>query len=118
MNKVILIGRLTKDPECNTFSDGRMVANFTLAVDRPFTNKEGDKQADFVSIVLWEKTAELVKKYTKKGHQLAVSGRIQTRTYTNSDGEKKYTTEVIGEQIQFLTNKNQSQDIDDVGVPY
>lgn len=106
MNKAILIGRLTKEPECKTFPDGRMVASFVLAIDRTFTNKDGEKDTDFIPIVLWGKTAELVAKYTKKGHMLAVSGRIQTRNYVNSDGEKKYATEVIGEAIQFLTTKN------------
>ena len=99
MNKVILMGRLTRDPEVRyTQTNNTLVASFSLAVNRRFT-REGDAQtADFINIVAWGKTGEFCSKYFKKGQQVAVVGRIQTRTWEDQSGQKRYTTEVIAEE--------------------
>ncbi|KPU42904.1 single-stranded DNA-binding protein A [Oxobacter pfennigii] len=103
MNKVVLIGRLTRDPELRfTAGSGTAVATFTLAVDRQFKNKDGQKEADFINIVVWNKLAELVSNYLVKGRQVAIAGRIQTRSYEGNDGQKRYVTEVVAEDVQFL----------------
>lgn len=102
MNKVVLIGRLTKDPELKfTPGNGTAVSTFTLAVDRR-GSKDGQKEADFISVVAWGKTAELVANYMSKGKLLGVSGRIQARSYDAKDGTKRYVTEVVAEEVQFL----------------
>ena len=104
MNTVILIGRLTKDPELTYIATtGKAVAKFSLAVDRTFTGKDGQKQADFFNIVVWGKQAEAVANYTSKGSQVAIRGNIQNRSYETSSGEKRYITEIIAEQVQFLS---------------
>lgn len=106
MNKVTLIGRLTKDPELKfTPSNGTAVATFTLAVDRRF-KKEGQQQADFINIVVWNKAAEYVANYSGKGKMLAVAGRIETRSYDAKDGSKRYVTEVIAEEVKVLEWNN------------
>jgi single stranded DNA-binding protein (ssb) len=102
LNKVVLIGRLTKDPELKfTPGTGTAVATFTIAVDRRFS-KDGQKEADFVPIVVWGKQAESTANYTGKGKLIGISGRIQTRSYDAKDGTKRYVTEVIAEEVQFL----------------
>lgn len=102
MNKVVLIGRLTKDPELRfTPGTGTAVATFTLAVDRKFS-KEGQREADFVPVVVWGKSAENTANYVGKGKLVGVSGRIQTRSYDAKDGSKRYVTEVVAEEVQFL----------------
>ncbi|ACA47059.1 single-stranded DNA-binding protein [Clostridium botulinum] len=102
MNKVVLIGRLTKDPELKfTPGNGTAVANFTLAVDRRFS-KDGQREADFIPIVVWGKQAESTANYMSKGKLMGVSGRIQTRSYEAKDGTKRYITEVIAEEVKFL----------------
>jgi single-strand DNA-binding protein len=102
MNKVILIGRLTADPELRTTTNGTSVVSFRLAVDRR-VKQQGQPDADFIPVVVWGKLAEnVVAKYCGKGRQIAVSGRLQTRTWTGNDGEKRYTTEVIAEELQLL----------------
>lgn len=119
MNKVILMGRLTKDVEVRyTQTNNIMVASFSLAVNRRFT-KEGEQQADFINIVAWNKTAEFVSKYFKKGQQVAVVGRIQTRNYEDDQGQKHYVTEVVAEEVYPIwnktkdeQNKNQSEDFE------
>ncbi|MGG1880343.1 single-stranded DNA-binding protein [Paenibacillus cisolokensis] len=103
LNQVVLIGRLTKDPELRYTPSGVAVAQFTLAVDRPFTNQEGQKEADFIPVVVWKAIAENVANYVKKGNQVAVTGRIQVRNYENNEGRRVYVTEVVGQNIQFLT---------------
>lgn len=109
MNKVILIGRLTRDPELRfTAGSGTAVSTFTLAVDRTFKNKDGQKEADFINIVVWNKRAEVVANYLRKGSLVAVSGRIQTRSYEGNDGQKKYVTEVVADDFQFLDKKDSS----------
>jgi single-strand DNA-binding protein len=103
VNKVVLIGRLTKDPELKfTPGTGTAVATFTLAVDRRIPNKTGQREADFVPIVVWGKQAESTANYMSKGKLMGVSGRIQVRSYDAKDGTKRYVTEVVAEDVQFL----------------
>ncbi|MBZ4662795.1 MAG: single-stranded DNA-binding protein [Caloramator sp.] len=103
MNKAILIGRLTKDPELKfTPSSGIAVANFTLAVDRNYTNQEGKREADFIPVICWRKLAENVANNLNKGRLVAVSGSIQTRKYQAQDGSTRYATEVVAEEVKFL----------------
>lgn len=106
MNNVSLVGRLTRDPELRSLSDGRAVVNFNLAINRTFTNATGEREADFVPVVLWNRQAENLVKYCTKGSQVAVSGRIQTRSYDHSDGTKRYVTEVVAENLTFLSSRN------------
>lgn len=109
MNKVILMGRLTREPEVR-YSQGdnaSAVARFSLAVDRRF-KKDGDQTADFINCVAFGKTAEFIEKYGHKGTKFVVEGRIQTGNYTNKDGQKIYTTDVVVEQVEFAESKNTS----------
>ena len=107
MNKVILMGRLTKDPEVRyTQANNTQVTSFTLAVNRRFT-KEGEQQADFINCIAWSKTAEFVSKYFKKGQQVAVIGRIQVRNYEDDKGTKHYITEIIAEEVYFAGDKKE-----------
>ena len=109
MNKVVLMGRLTKDPETRyTQTNNIQVTSFTLAVNRRFT-KDGEQQADFINIVAWNKTAEFVSKYFRKGQQVGVIGRIQTRNYDDDKGVKHYITEVIAEEVYFADSKKEGQ---------
>ena len=109
MNKTILMGRLTKDPDTRyTQTTNTQVTSFTLAVNRRFV-KEGEQQADFINIVAWSKTAEFVSKYFKKGQQVGVIGRIQTRTWDDDQGQKHYVTEVIAEEVYFADSKKEGQ---------
>ncbi|NFN09371.1 single-stranded DNA-binding protein [Clostridium botulinum] len=106
MNKVVLIGRLTKDPELRfTPGKGSPVTTFTLAVDK-LRKKDGENQADFIPIVVWGKQAESTANYMTKGSQMAISGRIQTRNYEAKDGTKRYVTEVVATEVQFLSKSN------------
>lgn len=109
MNKVVLIGRLTRDPELKfTPGTGTAVATFTLAVDRR-ASKSGQKEADFIPIVVWGKQAESTANYMSKGKLMGVSGRIQTRSYDAKDGTKRYVTEVVADEVQFLEWGNGSK---------
>lgn len=102
MNKVVLIGRLTKDPELKyTPGSGNAVTTITLAVDRRFS-KDGQREADFIPVVIWGKSAESTAQYMAKGRLLAVQGRIQTRSYEAKDGGRRYVTEVVAEEVKFL----------------
>ena len=105
MNKVTLIGRLTKDPELRYTSSNIAVASFTLAVDRGYTGQNGERQADFLNIVVWRKPAENVKKFLTKGSQVAVDGSIQTRSYDDQNGQKRYITERLANSVEFLGSK-------------
>lgn len=105
MNKVFLIGRLTRDPELRYTSSNLPVATFSLAVNRNFTSQSGEREADFINIVVWRKQAENVKNYLSQGSQVAIDGRLQTRTYDGEDGKKRYITEVIADNVQFLDSK-------------
>ena len=107
MNKAILIGRLTRDPELRYTSSNRAVCQFTVAIDRPFTNQaSGQREADFINVVAWDKTGENIGKYMTKGRLIAVEGRIQTRNYENSEGRRVYVTEVVASNVQFLESRN------------
>ena len=107
MNKVVLIGRLTRDPELRYTSSNVPTASFSLAVNRPFQNQSGVREADFINIVVWRKPAETAKKYLTKGSLIAVEGRIQTRNYDGADGKKVYVTEVVADNFEFLETKAQ-----------
>ena len=110
MNKAILIGRLTKDPELKmTENTKREVCQFTMAVNRPYTNEDGERKADFINCVVWDKLAENLAKYQKKGNQIAVEGRIQTRNYDDKDGKKVYVTEVVAEEAYFADSKREGE---------
>ena len=108
MNKAILIGRLTRDPEMRTTSSGIATTTFSIAVSRNYTNQQGEREADFINIVTWRKQAENVAKYCTKGSQVAIDGRIQTRSYDAQDGSKRYVTEVVADNVTFLGSKNSS----------
>ena len=108
MNKVVLIGRLTRDPELRYTGSNTPVATFSLAVNRNFTNQQGEREADFINIVVWRKQAENVKNYLSQGSQVAIDGRIQTRTYDDQNGQRRYITEVVADNVEFLGSKNSS----------
>ena len=105
MNKVILLGRLTRDPEVKTTQSDISVCSFTLAVDRKYKSASGEKQADFLSCVAWRQQAELLGKYFQKGSRVGVIGNIQTRNYDDANGKKVYVTEVIVDEIEFVDSK-------------
>lgn len=107
MNKVVLIGRLTRDPEVRYTQGGTCCARFSIAVDRRFKS-EGQPEADFPGIVAWGKTAEFIEKYFHKGNKICIEGRIQTGSYTNKDGQKVYTTDVVAEAVEFVESKSSS----------
>ena len=108
MNKVVLIGRLTRDPELRYTGNNTAVATFSLAVNRNFSNQQGEREADFINIVVWRKQAENVKNYLTQGSQVAIDGRIQTRSYDDNNGQKRYVTEVVADNVEFLGSKNSS----------
>ncbi|GEL07576.1 single-stranded DNA-binding protein [Salisediminibacterium halotolerans] len=108
INRVVLVGRLTKDPELRYTANGVAVTSFTLAVNRPFSNQQGNREADFINIVVWRKQAENVANFLKKGSMAGVDGRMQTRNYENNEGRRIYVTEVVGESVQFLEPKGSS----------
>ena len=117
MNKAILIGRLTKDPELRTTPTGRNVCQFSVAVSRNFTNANGEREADFINCVVWDKQAENLVKYQKKGNQIAVEGRIQTRNYEDKDGKKIYVTEVFVSNVTFLDSKGSNDSVNNLEEP-
>ena len=110
INRVVLVGRLTKDPELRYTSSNIPVSKFTLAVNRTFAGPSGEREADFIQCVVWRKQAENLAKFVRKGSLIGVEGRIQTGSYDDKDGIRKYTTEVIGDSVQFLEPKSQQQD--------
>lgn len=115
MNKVILVGRLTKDPEIRYTQTGKAVASFTLAVDRFRSQGQAEKTADFVPIVAWEKHAELCGNYLTKGQKVLVEGRLQIRSFEGNDGQKRRVTEVIMTDMEFLEKKSAGQNYNDSG---
>lgn len=118
MNKVVLIGRLTKDPELKfTPGNGTAVATFTIAVDRRFS-KDGNREADFIPVVVWGKQAESTANYMSKGKLMGVSGRIQTRSYEAKDGTRRYVTEVVAEEVQFLEWGNRQSTAESINGGY
>jgi single-strand DNA-binding protein len=108
MNRVELIGRITRDPELRYTGSNIATTRFTLAVNRPFQGQNGEQGTDFINIVVWRKQAENVKKYCSKGSLVAVEGRIQTGSY-EKDGQRVYTTDVVADSVQFLESKAQSE---------
>ena len=124
MNKVILTGRITKDIDLRYTQDQKAIVRFSLAVDR----RNKDKSADFISCVAWEKTAEFMSKYLAKGSKIGIVGRIQTGSYTDHDGNKVFTTDVIAEDVEFLEPKKEDKpkndfvpfpdDVSDFGLPF
>lgn len=105
LNRVVLIGRLTRDPELRYTPSGVATTGFTLAVDRPFTSAGGEREADFIPIVTWRGLAETCANYIRKGSRVAVEGRIQTRNYETGDGSRRYVTEIVADNVQFLEPK-------------
>ncbi|MGN0967392.1 MAG: single-stranded DNA-binding protein [Candidatus Coprovivens sp.] len=105
MNKAIIIGRLTRDPEMRTTTSGTNSTTFTVAVSRNYTSANGERETDFLNCVAWRKQAENIAKYCTKGSQVAVEGRIQTRSYDAQDGTKRYVTEIIADNVTFLGGK-------------
>ena len=133
MNKCILIGNLTKDPELTTTSNGVAVCRFAIAVSRRFSNADGERETDFLNIVVWRSLAENCHKFLKKGSKVGVVGNIQSRSYDATDGTKRYVTEIIAEEVEFLSTRTQDeqarpqssseevsklQPIDDDGLPF
>ncbi|MCR1932621.1 single-stranded DNA-binding protein [Enterococcus gallinarum] len=118
INNLTLVGRLTKDPDLKYTGNGTAVVTFTLAVNRNFTNQNGEREADFINCVIWRKPAETLANYAKKGVLIGVTGRIQTRSYDNQQGQKVYVTEVIADNFQLLESKkaDSSQNTQGSGV--
>ena len=109
MNKVELLGRLTRDPELRTTPNGISVLSFSIAVDRRFKNKDGEKEVDFINCVAWRQTAEFISKYFTKGKMIAVCGTLQTRTWDDADGKKRYATDVVVDETYFAGASNESK---------
>ena len=134
MNKCILIGNLTKDPELTTKSNGVAVCRFAIAVSRRDANSDGERETDFLNIVVWRNLGENCHKFLKKGSKVGVVGNIQSRSYDAPDGTKRYVTEIVAEEVEFLSTRNQDesaprttggseevaklQPIDDDGLPF
>lgn len=112
LNRVVLVGRLTRDPDLRYTPQGTPVVTFTLAVNRTFTNQSGQREADFINCVAWRRTAENVANFLNKGSMAGVDGRLQTRTYDSKEGQRVWVTEVLAESVQFLESKSKSQNED------
>ena len=112
MNKILLVGRLTRDPEVRSTSAGVSTANFTIAVNRNFKNKDGNYYADFLPCVAFRSQADFVSKFFKKGSLIGVEGRVQTRNYDAQDGTKRYVTEVVVENVEFVGGKNEGASVE------
>ena len=108
MNRIILLGRLVKDPDVKVTTSGKTVCTFTLAVVRPFQGKNGQREADFINVITFNKTAELCGNSLKKGHRALVEGRLQIRSYDGKDGQKHYATEVVADRVEFIERKEKS----------
>jgi single-strand DNA-binding protein len=117
MNHIVLIGRLTRDPELRYTPNGVAVTNFDLAVDRPTLNQAGEREADFIRIIAWQKQAELCANYLKKGRLVAVEGRLQIRSYEAQDGQKRRVAEVVANQVQFLDRSRDEGTASGSGTP-
>lgn len=109
MNKVILVGNLTKDPELATTNSGVSVCRFTLAVGRRYQNADGERETDFINVVVWRGQADNCHKYLKKGSKCGVVGTLQTRSYDAQDGSKRYITEVVADEVEFLATRNSGE---------
>ena len=110
MNTITLLGRLTKNPEARYTSTGKAVTLFTLAVNRPYSNPDGQREADFINCQAWGKTAEVVGNHVSKGDRLLVEGRLQIRSYTDKEGVKRYATEVVVNRVEFIEPKHKTAD--------
>jgi len=117
MNIAVLIGNLTRDIETRYTQTGKAVANFTIAVNRPFKNAQGEYDADFIPIVVWDRLAENCANFLKKGSRVGVSGRIQVRTYDDKQGIKRYVTEIIANEVKFLDGKEKNDDFNRDDAP-
>lgn len=132
MNKCILVGNLAKDPELTTTSNGVAVCRFSIAVSRRYANSDGERETDFLNIVVWRNLGENCHKFLKKGSKVGIVGNIQSRSYDATDGTKRYVTEIVAEEVEFLSTKSQDGDapktsneevaklqpIDDDGLPF
>ncbi len=118
MNNVILIGRITAKPELRYTSSNLPTTRFSVAVNRPYTSSNGERETDFINVVVWRKQAENVCNYLNKGSQVAIEGRLQTNNYTDKDGNKRYSMEVVANSVQFLESKAQSQTRENNPTPY
>lgn len=107
LNRIVLIGRLTRDPELRFTQSGKAVCAFTLAVDRPYVGADGNRETDFINIVVWNKLGENCAQYLAKGKLAAVDGRLQIRPYDDKNGQKRYATEVVADNVRFLTPKGE-----------
>lgn len=112
INRVVLVGRLTKDPELRYTSSNIAYTRFTVAINRPYSNASGDKEADFIQCVAWRRQAETVARYVNKGSLVGVEGRIQTGYYDDKDGVRKYTTDIVCDSVQFLEPKGDTSSSD------
>ncbi len=118
LNHIIIMGRLTRDPELRRTGSGRAVASFSVAVERDFPNKEtGEKEVDFIDCVAWQQTGEFVSKYFNKGALIVVSGRLQVRPWTDKDGNKRYATEIVANNVYFGGSKKESNTTDTTSKP-
>ena len=117
MNKVILVGNLTRDPELNTTTSGISYCRFSIAVQRRFANSDGERDVDFINIVAWRALADHCAKYLKKGQKAGVVGTIQTRSYENKDGLKVNTFEIVADEVEFLSTKPSSEDSYEPSAP-
>lgn len=113
INNVVLVGRITRDPEVRYTSSNIASVNFSLAVDRPFSGTNGERQADFINCVAWRQSAEFMAKYIKKGYMMGVTGRIQTRNYQGQDGQTHYVTEVVCDTVRSLQGRDQAEGYND-----
>ena len=116
MNKVILIGNLTRDPELTTTTSGISVCRFSLAISRKFTNSEGERETDFINVVVWRNLADNCHKFLRKGSKAAVIGNLQTRNYDAQDGTKRYVTEVVAEEVEFVGARATDEGSQDAGT--
>ena len=116
MNKVILVGNLTRDPELITTTNGVSLCRFSLAIQRRFAGPDGEREADFVNIVVWRAQADNCYKYLKKGSKCGVVGSLQTRSYDAQDGTKRYSTDVVAEEVEFLSTKG-SSNVEEMSEP-
>ena len=117
MNKVILVGNLTRDPELSETNNGTAVCNFSIAVNRDYANADGERDTDFFNITVWRGRAETCGQYLKKGSKVGVIGSLQNRSYEDKDGVKRYVTDIIAEQVEFLSPRLQQRDEYDVRTP-
>mgnify|MGYP005980619891 FL=1 len=109
INRTVLVGRLTRDPELRYTGSGAAVVTFTVAVNRQFTNSQGEREADFINCVMWRKAAENFANFTRKGSLVGIDGRIQTRSYENQQGQRVYVTEVVAENFSLLESRSSSE---------